>query len=169
MRNNWLVFLTAFFLFSIPIVEAETNSSDEHIRNIVKELLLEKDNKIEVLEARIQQLEQKLQLQQEGQTKLEESLAQDTHAQKNNEAKTWTDKFSELGEQVEELKASAESNGLEISGFFDVSARTENSSESTFDLGAFEIDLEYAYNEHFAASSALVWDCDDAEIGVAVI
>jgi len=37
-----------------------------------------------------------------------------------------------------------------------VNAKTDNSTDQTFSVGSVELDLEFAYNDHFAASSALV-------------
>ena len=66
--------------------------------------------------------------------------------------------------------AENESSGLDISGFFDVQARSVNRSEQTFELGDLEVDLEYVHDEHYSASAALVWDGEEtADLAVAVI
>lgn len=65
-------------------------------------------------------------------------------------------KLGALTEEVEELKEAAKEKGLNISGFFDVNAKTDNSTDQTFSVGSVELDLEFEYYEHFAASSALV-------------
>lgn len=64
-------------------------------------------------------------------------------------------KLDDLGSDVAELKQKVAAKGLDISGFFDVNAKTDNATEQNFSLGSVELDLEYAYNEHFAVSSAL--------------
>jgi hypothetical protein len=67
-----------------------------------------------------------------------------------------TSKIAELGKKVEALKTAAEDKGLIISGFFDVNAKTGNSTEQTFSVGSVELDLDYSYDDHYGASSALV-------------
>jgi hypothetical protein len=67
-----------------------------------------------------------------------------------------TSKLLDIGEEMEELREAAKEKGLDISGFFDVNAKTDNSTNQTFSVGSIELDLEYGYNEHYAASSALV-------------
>jgi hypothetical protein len=54
-----LIFSAIFWAIQVSAANAATaaNVSDEHIRQIVEGLLKEKDQKIEQLEARIQQLE----------------------------------------------------------------------------------------------------------------
>ncbi len=47
---------------------------------------------------------------------------------------------------------------LQIYGFFDVTLKDPDDRERQFDFGAFEMDLEYSYNEHYSVSSALIWD-----------
>ncbi|MBM4065041.1 MAG: hypothetical protein FJ266_05285 [Planctomycetes bacterium] len=58
---------------------------------------------------------------------------------------------------------------LEITGFFDFTLQSQDERDSPFEYGAFELDLEYAYNEHYAVSTALVWEDDSASVGVGVI
>jgi hypothetical protein len=151
---------------------ADTNAaSDQHIRQIVENLLHEKDQKIEQLEARIKQLETKQNPDTKSlpQTKpaLAKVEAENTEADSSvegeeNLAKSKTsntsilNKLGDLGEEIAELKESAEEKGLDIKGFFDVNAKSDNSTDQTFSVGSVELDLEFAYNDHFAASSALV-------------
>lgn len=62
---------------------------------------------------------------------------------------------------------------LEITGFFDFTLQdmdegtqdivgTRRERNKPFDYGTFELDLEYSYGEHYAVSTALVWDDGDA-------
>lgn len=59
---------------------------------------------------------------------------------------------------------------LEITGFFDFTLKDQDERDRPFDFGAFEMDLEYPYNEHYSVSAALVWD-DGAtpELAVGVV
>ncbi len=166
MRVFYKVIFFVLLFLSISLAKADSSLNEQDIRLIVKELLQEKDSKIQLLESRIQQLEAKLKNQNAS-----VNVDKTTSAIKDQKAidNSFSDKLAEIESDVSELKSTAAENGLEITGFFDFSARTENSEENTFSLGAVEIDLEYAYGEHFAASSALVWDGDSAEIGVAVV
>jgi hypothetical protein len=170
---------------SLPLA-AQTNSvdSDAHIRQIVESLLREKDQKIAKLEARLQQLEKASPNAittrssiDSGLVNVEKSklppapVATNTLASKTIVAdsavnqntsfeaavhNTIHNKLSDLGEEIAELKEAAEEKGLGIRGFFDVNAKTDNATDQTFSVGSVELDLEYSYNEHFAASSALV-------------
>jgi hypothetical protein len=53
---------------------------------------------------------------------------------------------------------------LEITGFFDFTVQDMDfgtdgmERDRPFDFGAFELDLEYSYGDHYAVSTALVWD-----------
>jgi hypothetical protein len=67
-----------------------------------------------------------------------------------------TQKLDDLGDQIETLKEEAKERGIGVKGFFDVNAKTDNSTDQTFSVGSVELDLEYAATDHFAASSALV-------------
>ena len=58
---------------------------------------------------------------------------------------------------------------LELEGFFDVTAHSADNSDHPFDLGAFELDLQFDQSENFAVSTALVWDGEEAEVAVAVL
>lgn len=82
---------------------------------------------------------------------------------KNNS--TLMAQLSSLQEDVSELKAKAVKNGLNMTGFIDVKAKTDNASNQTFNLGYVELDMEYAYDEHFAASTALDFDFSTASGG----
>jgi hypothetical protein len=148
-------------------LSASAVASDEHIRQIVESLLKEKDKKIEQLEARIVQMEKERQNPNStlpispSPTDLADKSAQ-SPSQNNVSEETEekrasiTGKLTDLGEKVEELREAAKVKGLDISGFFDVNAKTDNSTDQTFSVGSVELDLEYGYNDHFAASSALV-------------
>lgn len=154
-----------------PIAYASA-ADDEHIRQIVQGMLKEKDQKIEQLETRIRQLEQenktavaasmnqaptippaKLVLQQATVAPVPEPVK--TAATEKPDSSI-TSKLKDLDKKVGELKEAASANGLEISGFFDVNAKTGNSTDQTFSLGSVELDLDYVHDEHFGASTALV-------------
>lgn len=121
-------------------------------------MLKEKDQKIQLLEARIQQLE--------NERSVTSTVAASTittpvssDATPVNTAKADPSVNSQLkamDKKINEIKQAAASNGLEISGFFDVNAKTGNSTDQTFSLGSVELDLDYVHDEHFGASTALV-------------
>jgi hypothetical protein len=73
MNNNQTFNLFFFALVLLPIpmamAMAETVSDDEHIRQIVNELLQEKNSKIKTLEERVLQLENNQQIQSGRQEK----------------------------------------------------------------------------------------------------
>ncbi len=152
----------------IPIAHATadaTSVSDEHIRQIVAGLLKEKDQKIAELEARLQQLEHAPKAapspspQSVAATDVKISQNAQPKPVKAPDAQSEPGIISKLGdltEEVEELREKAKEKGLDISGFFDVNAKTDNSTNQTFSVGSIELDLEYAHNDNFAASSALV-------------
>lgn len=170
-----------------PNLQAQTppkKESDAHIRQIVESLLQEKDKTIAKLEARIQQLENKLpsakpsladtaakQTDNLPKAAKESSKAPSTTAAASVDTKTATSasapadtsfthkvtsQLNDLGEEVASLKEAAQKKGLGIRGFFDVNAKTDNSTDQTFSVGSIELDLEYSYNDNFAASSAIV-------------
>ena len=167
------VYRTCYFY--LPLLAAQPSvafsatdaASDEHIRQIVQSLLREKDKKIEQLEARIVQMEHDRQnpvvsssaavpkaAAEQGVSKAhpETLVTEET----NEKQAAITGKLHDLTEKVEELKEAAQEKGLDISGFFDVNAKTDNATDQTFSVGSVELDLEYGYDDHFAASSALV-------------
>lgn len=161
-----LIFSAFFFVIQIPAANS-ANVSDEHIRQIVEGLLKEKDQKIQQLEARIQQLEHTPQAAAPSPLQANTNVASTVKASEQAPVATGkvaeaapepaiTSKLGALTEEVEELREAAKEKGLDISGFFDVNAKTDNSTDQTFSVGSVELDLEYAYNDHFAASSALV-------------
>jgi len=243
-------------LLFIPSVEADTVLTDERVRMIVKELMQQKDNKIDALEQKILQLETKIQQQADrlntlpiwskktlksAETNHYYSVKKDDTlysigvqykidykilaqwnkisapysveigqkialfspemlvvSNNNNQGvpKLIVDSKIEVATKVEakpmsvsidpeiynnesfintivdKIKAvdeSAKENGLEMSGFFDFSLQATSNPSNVFTLGAVELDLEYAYKENFAVSSAFVWDGGTAEIGVAVV
>ena len=177
-RSGFFYLLVLGFTLAFS-VNAETND-DEHIRQIVTSLLREKDQKIEQLEARIQQLEQGNRVtpvavaEQGGQSKSAVAdavqpkptvdAAAKTAASSGDDS-TVTGKLKDLTKKVDELKATAEANGLNISGFFDINAKTGNPTEQTFSVGSVELDLDYAHDEHFGASSAIVLCGDSSGAG----
>jgi hypothetical protein len=179
-KSSILVLLAGMLLnFSVYAKESSNAVSDAHIREIVEGMLHEKNQKIEQLEARIKQLEsskvatpQPEQKQADNNDKqADKDLAKQESAENlalppgstpktaakdsSNEAGVMS-KLGDLGDEIAELKAAAEDKGLDISGFFDVNAKTDNSTDQTFSVGSVELDLEYAVTDHFAASSALV-------------
>ncbi|MCX7087209.1 MAG: hypothetical protein NTV00_04045 [Methylococcales bacterium] len=161
-----------------------TAVSDAHIREVVESLLREKDQKIAKLEARLQQLEKTAPEAVakaptipatppviEKNTSNLPVIAKNAPATNNPssppvsldhtaheaaEHNSLHSQLSDLGEELAELKEAAKEKGLGINGFFDVNAKTDNATDQTFNVGSVELDLEYSYNEHFAASSALV-------------
>ncbi len=165
------IYCTAYFLVSVQsseILAATTAVSDEHIRQIVESLLREKDQRIEQLEARILQMERDRQIPAVIKTKspVSNTVANQTNLQPTVKAQSVEDaeekhaaitrKLLDIGEEMEELREAAKEDGLDISGFFDVNAKTDNTTDQTFSVGSLELDLEYGYNSHYAASSAVV-------------
>ena len=163
-------FIFCLFFLTIQVSAANAGvdaagASDEHIRQIVESLLREKDQKIAQLEARIQQLEHapatvtNLPSPPNVVADVKPQEKPPAEAGKAPDAKsehTITSKLVDLTEEVEGLKEAAKEKGLDISGFFDVNAKTDNSTDQTFSVGSVEVDLEFDYQENFAASSALV-------------
>lgn len=144
-------------------------SEDERIRRIVSEMLQEKDRKIEQLEARIRQLEQK----QNGENAYVKGESGVTTAPitaiatapipteppktaENKQEATVASQLQALDKKIDELKTASLEKGLDISGFFDINAKTSNSTDQTFSVGLLELDIAYNYDEHLAASTALV-------------
>lgn len=169
MRKTEQLLLVLIFGIVFRPCLAEKGAGDEHIRQIVASMLREKDQKIEQLEARIRQLEQERQgssaravsQTESGSTAIAEpqKAAPEVASKATESVKTEASvagKLSDLSKEVDELRASAHDRGLDISGFFDVNAKTSNSTDQTFSVGLLELDIEYAYDSHFAASAALV-------------
>lgn len=156
------------FLISIVLFFNTTSvwagiKEDEHIRQIVQSMLKEKDKKIQQLEARVLQLEKdRDQLMTVSNPKTKSGNVEpdnDTEPLMPHPQQSETDvnaKLNTLDKKIQAIKASANENGLDISGFFDINAKTSNSTDQTFSIGLLELDIAYNYNEHFAASSALV-------------
>ena len=169
-----LYYQTAFGLILIfallqssPCIAATKNAgvSDAHIRAVVENLLHEKNQKIEQLEARIKQLENSQAIEKKQVASID--AKKDNVNSKNNSPENLSlppgynpktaaknsgsgdasimNKLGDLGDEIEELKEAAEEKGLDISGFFDVNAKTDNSTDQTFSVGSVELDLEYAY------------------------
>ncbi len=175
----------------VEAAEGNDAAMDARIRSVVEELLSSKQAEVEALEARIRRLEQTVENQRKKIVRLKRGVTGQPDEQPDTELKKQAARIQALEEKAREaddlqeatLKAELkelknevvsqvneeESGGLDISGFFDVTARTENNDDRTFDLGALEVDMEYGYDEHFSVSTALVWDGDDAEVGVAVV
>ncbi|MEQ1530085.1 MAG: hypothetical protein ABL925_12275 [Methylococcales bacterium] len=175
--KHWATHCFSLALLASPAGYAaspDVENTDEHIKQIVQSLLKEKDEKIQQLEARIQQLEQTDKSppapsntasapSKPAPTVAVATPAADTaspakpiDAEQSKATASMASQLGDLGDQIAELKQAAEEKGLKISGFFDVNAKTDNSTEQNFSVGSVELDLEYAYNDHFAASSALV-------------
>ena len=115
--------------------------------------------KAKALEQRLQRLEA---LVKQQQLLIEQLQANDQMAESSASAGSDTEPMSDMAE--------SESAGLDISGFFDVQARSDNRSEQTFELGDLEVDLEYVHDEHYSASAALVWDGEEsADVAVAIV
>ena len=47
--------------------------------------------------------------------------------------------------------------------------QSQDERDSPFEYGALELDLKYAYNKHYAVSTALVWKDDSAAVRAGVI
>ena len=172
------LFISALIQFSPAWAgDVDNAATEQQIRKVVESMLQEKNQKIEQLEARIKQLEAKqtpAQPAAQDQTNTPPSppvIAGDKPkvvAGENLEAppgsattpiaahSTIMSKIGDLGDEIEELKAAAKERGLGVRGFFDVNAKTDNSTDETFSVGSVELDLEYAATDRFAASSALV-------------
>lgn len=165
--------LLILLLWLMPLSSADASGANQ-IRQIVEQMLHEKNAKIEQLENRVHQLEQKLDALTQvaalptpamvtpspTTVNVTQSSAPPAEVIQTAAAKPDADgiagKLRELDKSVGELKAAALENGLEISGFFDVNAKTGNSTEQTFSLGSVEVDLDYVHDDHFGAASALV-------------
>jgi hypothetical protein len=163
-EKTFFLYLFLICSVSLPFYALANASEDEHIRAIVESMLKEKDQKIEQLESRIHQLEQEQQalakkpliLENPEPEKVETTPAKTAEVKTEEASATTSGKLQELAKKVEELKDAASNNGLEISGFFDVNAKTSNSTDQTFSLGSVELDLDYVHSDHFGASTALV-------------
>ncbi|RME33298.1 MAG: hypothetical protein D6786_08080 [Gammaproteobacteria bacterium] len=147
-----LLLLLACTSVTVPAPAA----TDAEVRSIVREMLAEKDAEISRLQHRLQELE------------TEVKQLRDREPVPAGPASTPAVSAAP-GAEVAQEAADEDADGLQISGFFDVLARTGNEGDRPFDLGAFEIDLEYGFADQFAVSSALVWDGGSADIAVAVI
>lgn len=158
-----------FFAGNVHASES-VSASDEHIRKIVTTLMREKDEQIQKLEARIRQLEQAVpaaslvrsddgaRIKREPVQPLQPVVAAGNPKSAKSAATepSLVGKLADLSEEVAELKESAQENRLKLSGFFDINAKTDNSTDQTFSVGSIELDLEYDYLDNVAVSSALV-------------
>lgn len=142
-----------------PVTMA-TPADDEHIRQVVQGMLKEKDQKIEKLEARIRQLEQErgatVAVSPQAATVVEAKPVDAPKTVAKADTSTVTGKLQALDKKITELKEAASANGLVMSGFFDINAKTSNSTDQTFSVGSVELDLDYVHDEQFGASTALV-------------
>ncbi len=96
MKNTCKKLFFYIFVLVNPTAYAEQGINDKHIRQIVNELLQEKDSKIQLLEARILQLEQRLQTKKiDGN---QNSLAKAANTVDNEEIveSSWRDKIVEV-------------------------------------------------------------------------
>jgi len=169
-RNLHVLIIPRNGLLSLLFLGLATQSAaygsaaeDEHIRWIVQTMLKEKDRKIEQLEARIRQLEgtrggaAAIMQNQDSAPHVETVIAEPVKTAATGKIEpTVSSKLQALDKKIDELKEAASANGLEISSFFDVNAKTDNSTNQTFSVGSVELDLDYVHDEHFGASSALV-------------
>ena len=175
-RFFYTVAMAGLMFLTSHCVLADTPETDKHIREIVESLLKEKDEQIKKLEARIQQLENTVpnSAQPSAATLQTDDLIpanpitvpnnQPAMVQPATALETLPEKkttsiikrLATLSEEVKELKETAQENGLKLGGFFDLNAKTDNSSEQTFSVGSIELDLEYDYYDNVAASAALV-------------
>ncbi len=151
----------AIFSISLPAPGHAKPADDEHIRQIVQGVLKEKDQKIEQLEARIKQLEQErvatVAPLPSPAPVAEPAAATPVKTAANGKPEPSVDtKLQALDKKISALKEAAEANGLQMSGFFDINAKTSNSTDQTFSVGSVELDLDYVHDDHFGASSALV-------------
>ena len=174
-QRNCLPALVLLGLASQSFAYGST-AEDEHIRQIVENMLKEKDQKIERLEARIRQLEQapkgsvvvlqnqepthqaKTAMPEPGQksaTVVVQNQIPAPHAKTatTEPVKTATTTKTEptvkstlqaLEKKIDDLKEAASDKGLEMGAFFDVNAKTGNSTDQTFSFGSLELDLDYA-------------------------
>jgi len=182
-RHNMDVCKKLFLLANLCMMSsyalASTEVTDEHIRQIVTSLLQEKDDQIKKLEARIKQLEKtvphsapapsptisttteapinKAPVQVTASAVIQKpTLATPLETPNDKQASSIFDKLANLSGEVAELKETAQENGLKLSGFFDVNAKTDNSSNQTFSVGSIELDIEYNHFDNFGVSTALV-------------
>ncbi len=183
MEAKLLTIFGASLLFSMNAGAEPRNDGqlDAHIRRVVAESLKEKDREIEELKRKVQRLESTLQ-RRSG--LIEDSLSrQHSSADFSTDPKSTSQRIDKVEQELDEIKRQDKSlyqefesfreglseKGLEFSGFFHFSALSDNKRNRTFEFGELELGLEYHYNEHLAASMALVWDGETADVGVAVI
>ena len=79
--------------------------------------------------------------------------------------------INELSENISAIESASQEKheGLDLEGFFDVTAHNTDNAEHPFDLGGLELDIQFDHGENFAVSTALVWEGDAAEVAVAVL
>lgn len=151
------LFTGFLLLISLKALAVEKTLTEKDVRRIVAEVLQEKDKEISRLKQKIQQLEHPQQPVEK--TAVSEAPPIITTATP-----------AKLGVTESPPPKDNTFNNLQWSGFFNLNAQTDARNRSNFDFQALELHLEYLYNEHFAASAALVWDSQQgANIGSAVI
>ncbi len=87
-------------------------------------------------------------------------------SQQNTAIEKLKQQLNKISQKTEQLE---EKQSLNLSGFFDVTAHTTNNSEHPFDLGSFELDMQFDPASYISVSSALVWDGDTAAVAVALL
>lgn len=176
MKAKVLIISGACLLSFLDVRAAPRNDGqlDAHIREVVAEALKEKDKEIAVLKRKVQQLEETLQNPPAQQDSFAESSpnSQSTSVRIDKVEQTLDEmqrQEKSLYQEIESFRDDLSEQGLDFSGFFHFSALSDNKGNRTFDFGGLELGIEYRYNEHLAASMALVWDGETADVGVAVV
>ena len=146
VRASWIVCLLLGSIV-VPTIHAEALPDAQ-------------DAKTRALEQRLQRLET---LVKQQQLLIEQLQAKDKVVEQYGVSEPVS--AESMSEGVE-----TDNTGLDISGFFDIQARSDNRSEQTFELGDLEVDLEFVHDEHYSASAALVWDGEEtADVAVAIV
>lgn len=166
LKSKSIMSFFSLCVLSMQSVAYAAGGEEAKIRQIVQGILKEKDDKIGLLEQRIEQLEkekatqEKLALPVVNPVSKVESVADSTAAitkpKKDVEKSSESNKSLDIVGKIDEFKEAAAEKGLEISAFMDVNAKTGNSTDQTFSVGSVEVDMDYSFNDHFGASAALV-------------
>ncbi len=148
------VFLSICALLPASSMAVEENAEEQRIRQIVSQMLAARDAEVQRLQSRIEALESVLEQQRQQPGIRPSASAPAGQDPVKPEVQVSRDEQHKFNSELDAIKTRlAEVNtteGLAISGFFDVSARSENPDESTFTLGAVEMDLEYTYGDYTA-------------------